>query len=138
MKQVGGTLKLDLAQYREMAAFAQFGSDLDPASQRLLHRGERLTEMLKQLQYSPLSMEQEVLIVFVGNQGYLDKLEIPQIKSFERELFSYFDSKHADILDEIKTKRELPDELRARLVKAMDQFAEVSTAEHAGEKAAAA
>ncbi len=138
MKQVGGTLKLDLAQYREMAAFAQFGSDLDQASQRLLHRGERLTEMLKQGQYSPLSMEQEVLIVFVGNQGYLDKLEVDQIKLFERELFSYFDSKHADILEEIRTKRELSDELRARLVKALDQFAEVFTAEHAGEKAAAA
>jgi F-type H+-transporting ATPase subunit alpha len=94
--------------------------------------------MLKQLQYSPRSMEQEVLIVFVGNQGYLDKLEVEQIKLFERELFSYFASKHADILDEIKTKRELTDELRARLVKAMDQFAEVFAAEHASEKAAAA
>src|SRR5580692_4062536 len=98
MKKVAGRIKGELAQYREMAAFAQFGSDLDPASQRLLHRGERLTEMLKQLQYSPLSMEQEVLIVFVGNQGYLDKLEVEQIKLFERELFSYFASKHADIL----------------------------------------
>ncbi|HKD65716.1 MAG TPA: F0F1 ATP synthase subunit alpha [Candidatus Binataceae bacterium] len=138
MKQVGGTLKLDLAQYREMAAFAQFGSDLDPASQRLLHRGERLTEMLKQGQYSPLSMQQEVLIVFVGNQGYLDKLEVDRIKAFERDMFSYFDSKHGDILEEIKTKRELTDELRARLVKAMDQFVEVFNAEHAGGTAAAA
>src|SRR5579875_284988 len=84
MKQVGGTLKLDLAQYREMAAFAQFGSDLDPASQRLLHRGERLTEMLKQPQYAPVSMEREVLLIFAGNQGYLDKLRVDQVKDFER------------------------------------------------------
>jgi len=138
MKQVGGTLKLDLAQYREMAAFAQFGSDLDPASQRLLHRGERLTELLKQPQYSPLSMEREVVLIFAGNQGYLDKLQIDQIRPFERELFSYLEARQGDILDEIKTKREMPDDLRARLAKAMDQFAEVFAAEHGGEKAAAA
>jgi len=120
-----------------MAAFAQFGSDLDPASQRLLHRGERLTEMLKQGQYSPLSMEQEVLIVFVGNQGYLDKLAVEQIKAFERELYSYFESKHSDILEEIKGKRELTDELRGRLIKALDQYVEVFNAEHAGATAAA-
>src|SRR6201993_2936401 len=83
MKQVGGTLKLDLAQYREMAAFAQFGSELDPASQRLLHRGERLTEMLKQNQYDPLPTEKEVLIIFAANEGYFDKLEINQVKPFE-------------------------------------------------------
>src|SRR5581483_9088140 len=94
MKQVGGTLKLDLAQYREMAAFAQFGSDLDPASQRLLHRGERLTEMLKQPQYSPLPMEREVLLIFAGNQGYLDRLRVDEVKLLERELFSYFETKH--------------------------------------------
>src|SRR5262249_56297799 len=82
MKQVGGTLKLDLAQYREMAAFAQFGSDLDQASQRLLHRGERLTEMLKQGQYEPLPVEKEVLIIFAGNEGYFDKLEVNQIKAY--------------------------------------------------------
>jgi F-type H+-transporting ATPase subunit alpha len=138
MKQVGGTLKLDLAQFREMAAFAQFGSDLDPASQRLLHRGERLTEMLKQGQYSPLAMEQEVLIVFAGNQGYLDKLEVAQIKTFERELYSYFESRHADIVEEIKTKRELTDELRARIVKALDEFVQTFNAEHGTGAATAA
>src|ERR1700736_2574373 len=87
MKQVGGTLKLDLAQYREMAAFAQFGSDLDPASQRLLHRGERLTEMLKQNQYDPLSTDKEVLIIFAANEGYFDKLEVDQVKPFEHDLY---------------------------------------------------
>jgi F-type H+/Na+-transporting ATPase subunit alpha len=137
MKQVGGTLKLDLAQYREMAAFAQFGSDLDPASQRLLHRGERLTEMLKQPQYSPLSMEREVVLIFAGNQGYVDKLPVDQVRPFERELFPYMESKHPEILEEIKTKRELSDDLRARLTKALDEFIASFIAEH-GEKAAAA
>src|SRR5208282_2693300 len=115
MKQVGGTLKLDLAQYREMAAFAQFGSDLDAASQRLLHRGERLIEMLKQGQYEPLPVEKEVLIVFAATQGYLDHLEVAQVRPFERELYSFFESKHADLLEEIRTKRQLTDDLRKRL-----------------------
>src|SRR5579863_7497240 len=122
MKQVGGTLKLDLAQYREMAAFAQFGSDLDQASQRLLHRGERLTEMLKQNQYDPLSTDKEVLIIFAANEGYFDKLEVSQIKAFETGLYAFFDSRHKDVLDEIKSKRELADDLRKRLRAAMDQY----------------
>ena len=122
MKQVGGTLKLDLAQYREMAAFAQFGSDLDQASQRLLHRGERLTEMLKQNQYEPLPIEKEVLIIFAANEGYFDKLEITQIKAFELGLYAFFDSRQKEILGEIKTKRELSDDLRKRLRAAIDQF----------------
>src|SRR5208282_132791 len=138
MKQVGGTLKLDLAQYREMAAFAQFGSDLDAASQRLLHRGERLTEMLKQNQYEPLPVEKEVLIIFAANEGYFDKLTVEQIKPFERELYSHFESKHSDILEDIRSKRELTDEIRGRLVKALDQFVEVFNAEHAGGSTAAA
>src|SRR6202040_3930146 len=111
MKQVGGTLKLDLAQYREMAAFAQFGSELDPSSQRLLHRGERLTEMLKQNQYDPLPVEKEVLIIFAANEGYFDKLEVSQVKLFERDLYSLFDARHKDLLDEIATKREISDDL---------------------------
>jgi F-type H+-transporting ATPase subunit alpha len=122
MKQVGGTLKLDLAQYREMAAFAQFGSDLDAASQRLLHRGERLTEMLKQNQYDPLPMEKEVLIIFAANEGYFDKLEVAQIKPFERDLYAYAETKHKAELDEIASKREIGDDLRKRLVAALDRF----------------
>ena len=128
MKQVGGTLKLDLAQYREMAAFAQFGSDLDPASQRLLHRGERLTEMLKQNQYEPLPIEKEVLIIFAANEGYFDKLEVTQIKPFELELYAFFDSRQKDLLDEIKTKREMSDDLRKRLSAALDQYQQTFTA----------
>src|SRR5216684_1315063 len=122
MKQVGGTLKLDLAQFREMAAFAQFGSDLDASSQRLLHRGERLTEMLKQNQYDPLPMEKEVLIIFAANEGYFDKLEVAQIKPFERDLYAYAESKHKAELDEIASKREIGDDLRKRLVAALDRF----------------
>ena len=125
MKQVGGTLKLDLAQYREMAAFAQFGSELDPSSQRLLHRGERLTEMLKQGQYDPLPMEKEVLIIFAANQGYFDKLEVSQVKPFERDLYGFMDSKHKDLLDETRTKREISDDLRKRLIVALDEFMRV-------------
>jgi F-type H+/Na+-transporting ATPase subunit alpha len=122
MKQVGGTLKLDLAQYREMAAFAQFGSDLDPSSQRLLHRGERLTEMLKQNQYEPLPVEREVAIIFAANEGYLDKLEVGQVRGFLRDLLAFLDAKHRELLDEIKSKREISDDLRKRLIAALDQF----------------
>ena len=122
MKQVGGTLKLDLAQYREMAAFAQFGSDLDPASQRLLHRGERLTEMLKQNQYDPLPIEKEVLIIFAANEGYFDKLAVSEVKPFERDMYAFFDARHKDLLDEVRTKREISDDLRKRLIAALDNF----------------
>ncbi len=132
MKQVGGTLKLDLAQYREMAAFAQFGSDLDPASQRLLHRGERLTEMLKQSQYEPLATEKEVLIIFAANEGYLDKLEVSQVKPFERDLYACFETRHKDLLGEIVEKREIGDDLRKRLIAALDSFASARAAEGAG------
>jgi len=128
MKQVGGTLKLDLAQYREMAAFAQFGSELDASSQRLLNRGSRLTEMLKQGQYEPLSTEKEVLIIFAANEGYFDKLQVSQVKAFETELYAYFDSRHRDILDEIATKLEISDDLRKRLITALDRYAEVFAA----------
>jgi F-type H+-transporting ATPase subunit alpha len=122
MKQVGGTLKLDLAQYREMAAFAQFGSDLDPASQRLLHRGERLTEMLKQNQYDPLSTDKEVLIIFAANEGYFDKLDVDQVKPFEADLYALFDARHKDLLEEIAAKKEISDDLRKRLINALDNF----------------
>ena len=136
MKQVGGTLKLDLAQYREMAAFAQFGSDLDPASQRLLHRGERLTEMLKQNQYDPLSTDKEVLIIFAANEGYFDKLEVDQVKPFERDLYALFDARHKDLLDEIAAKKEISDDLRKRLIAALDSFLSTRTPGEGASKAA--
>jgi F-type H+-transporting ATPase subunit alpha len=136
MKQVGGTLKLDLAQYREMAAFAQFGSDLDASSQRLLHRGTRLTEMLKQAQYAPVPMEKEVLIILAANAGALDPLDASQVKPFERELYGFFDGRHAEILEEIRTKRELSDDLRARINQALEEFKGVFAAEHQGNASA--
>jgi F-type H+-transporting ATPase subunit alpha len=136
MKQVGGTLKLDLAQYREMAAFAQFGSELDPASQRLLHRGERLTEMLKQNQYDPLPMEKEVLIIFAANEGYFDKLDVTQIKPFEHDLYAFVEAKHKDLLDEVRGKREISDDLRKRLITAFDQFMQTFAPAQAAQPAA--
>jgi F-type H+/Na+-transporting ATPase subunit alpha len=136
MKQVGGTLKLDLAQYREMAAFAQFGSELDPSSQRLLHRGERLTEMLKQNQYDPLPVEKEVLIIFAANEGYFDRLEVSQVKQFERELYAFVEARHKDLLDEIRTRREITDDLRKRLLDTLNSFAQTFAPGEAARSAA--
>jgi F-type H+/Na+-transporting ATPase subunit alpha len=139
MKQVGGTLKLDLAQYREMAAFAQFGSELDPSSQRLLNRGARLTEMLKQPQYSPVPIEKEVLIVFAGNEGYFDKLQVDQIRDYERSLYAYFDANCKPLLDEIRDKREITSELRNKLIAALDEHKKTfSVAQQTGGEASAA
>ena len=129
VKQVGGSLKLDLAQYREMAAFAQFGSDLDAVTQRLLHRGARYTEMLKQQQYDPIPMEKQVVVILAANEGFLDDLEIPQIKSFESGLYSFFDSKYTNLLTEIREKKELSDDLKARLKKAIEEYKKQFVAE---------
>ena len=123
MKQVGGTLKLDLAQYREMAAFAQFGSDLDPASQRLLHRGERLTEMLKQDQYEPLSMEKEVLIIFAANEGYFDELEVPQIQGLRTGAVRVFRlAPEGHPRRDSRPSANQSDDLRKRLRSALDEY----------------
>ncbi len=122
LKQVGSTMKIDLAKYREMAAFAQFGSDLDASSQRLLNRGARITEVLKQNQYEPVPVEKEVLIVFAANEGYLDKLALEQVAKFESGLFAHFDARHADLLSEIKEKKELSDALRKKLASAIEGY----------------
>jgi F-type H+-transporting ATPase subunit alpha len=129
IKKVGGTLKSDLAQYREMQAFAQFGSDLDASSQRLLRRGERLTELLKQPQYSPLPVEKEVVVIYAGTRGYLDSLELKQVKPFESGLLAFIESKHPDLLEEIRTKKDLPDDLDKRLAAAIDEFKKQFVAE---------
>ncbi len=129
MKQVGGTLKLDLAQYREMAAFAQFGSDLDAVTQRLLNRGARLTEMLKQNQCEPLPMEKEVLLILAANEGLLDALEVAQIRPFERGMYGFFDAKYPALLGEIRTKKELADELRSGLRAAFAEYRQQFMAE---------
>jgi F-type H+-transporting ATPase subunit alpha len=123
MKQVAGPIKGELSQYREMAAFAQFGSDLDAATTRLLNRGARLTELLKQPQFSPLTSAEEVSVIFAGVNGYLDKLPVSKVSEFERGLLSTMRSKNADVLSDIATQKALSDELRGRLKAAVDSFA---------------
>ncbi|TIP88273.1 MAG: F0F1 ATP synthase subunit alpha [Mesorhizobium sp.] len=123
MKQVAGSIKGELAQYREMAAFAQFGSDLDAATQRLLNRGARLTELLKQPQFSPLRVEEQVAVIFAGVNGYLDKLAIDQVSKFEHGLLSHMRSAGKEVLDGIRKEKALSDDLRARLKAEIDTFA---------------
>lgn len=123
MKQVAGSIKGELAQYREMAAFAQFGSDLDAATQRLLNRGSRLTELLKQPQFSPLKVEEQVAVIFAGVNGYLDKLAINQVGKFEHGLLSHMRSAGKDVLDGIRKEKALSDDLRAKLKAEIDAFA---------------
>jgi len=122
MKQVAGTLRLELAQYREMAAFAQFGSDLDQATQRQLNRGSRLVELLKQGQYQPLPVEKQILIIFAGTNGFVDDLPPTALKKYEQDLYSFVESKHPDLFAEILKKRELDSDLRAKLTKTLEEF----------------
>jgi len=124
MKQVTGPLKGELAQYREMAAFAKFGSDLDASTQRLLARGERLTELLKQPQYSPLAVEEQVCVIYAGTRGYLDKIPTAAVGRFQQEFLSLAHSKHAGLLEGIRTKKELGPDLEAELKGALEKFSE--------------
>ncbi|WP_163265273.1 F0F1 ATP synthase subunit alpha [Chelativorans alearense] len=123
MKQVAGSIKGELAQYREMAAFAQFGSDLDAATQRMLNRGARLTELLKQPQFSPLKTEEQVVVIFSGVQGYLDKLALGDVTRFEQALLAHMRSEGKEILDAIRKEKALSDELRDKLKAEIDAFA---------------
>jgi len=123
MKQVAGTIKGELAQYREMAAFAQFGSDLDASTQRLLNRGARLTELLKQPQFSPLKTQEEVAVIFAGVSGFLDPLPLSKVRPFEEGLLRFLREKHADILGRIWAEKQLSDELRGKLHEAISTFA---------------
>jgi len=125
MKQVAGTIKGELAQYREMAAFAQFGSDLDPATQRLLNRGARLTELLKQPQFAPLRVEEQVAVIFAGVNGYLDKLPVNKVGEFEQGFLTLLRTDNQALLSEIRDKKELTDDMRAKLRAAADGFAKV-------------
>ena len=122
MKQVAGTLRLELAQFRELAAFAQFGSDLDKATLAQLNRGQRLTELLKQDQYSPMPVEQQVFVVFAGTNGYVDDIAVNAVKKFEQELLRFATSKYSDLLKDIAAKRVLDDDLRARMKSAIEEF----------------
>jgi F-type H+/Na+-transporting ATPase subunit alpha len=124
MKQVAGSLRLDLAQYRELAAFAQFGSDLDDATKRQLARGQRLVEVLKQLQYKPLSVAKQILIIYCGVNGHLDSLEMSQLNSFEEDFYSWLDSKKPDLEKEIMEKKELSAELKQKIDEAVKSFKE--------------
>jgi F-type H+-transporting ATPase subunit alpha len=128
MKQVAGTLRLNLAQYREMAAFAQFGSDLDKATQMQLARGERLVEILKQAQYQPLPVEKQVLIVFAANNGYLDDYPVASLKRYEQELNTFFDSRKSDVVAELRDKKAIDDDLKAKLVAGLNEFKKEFTA----------
>jgi F-type H+/Na+-transporting ATPase subunit alpha len=130
MRQVAGTLKLDLAQYRELAAFAQFGSDLDKVTQNQLNRGVRLTELLKQPQFSPLPTEKQVVIIFAGTNGYLDDLKVEDIRGFEDGLYTYLDSAQSQLLKDIIEKKTLDDDLKNRIRAALKEYKENYLAEH--------
>ncbi|MEN6541651.1 F0F1 ATP synthase subunit alpha [Parvibaculum sp.] len=122
MKQVAGKIKGELAQYREMAAFAQFGSDLDAATQRLLNRGSRLTELLKQPQFSPLKVEEQVVVIYAGVNGYLDKLPVSDVGRYEQELLRNIRTSHTGILDAIRTEKQVSNDTEAKLKAAVESF----------------
>jgi F-type H+-transporting ATPase subunit alpha len=122
MKQVAGMLRLDLAQYRELAAFAQFGSELDKATQQQLHRGIRLVEVLKQPQYEPLPMENQVTIIFAGTRGYLDEYPVEALQDYERQLYAYIESKYSDVWADLKVRKEFTPELDSKMKAILEEF----------------
>jgi len=134
MRQVAGTLRLDLAQYRELAAFSQFGSDLDKATQAQLSRGQRLTEILKQGQYAPLPFSKQILIIYAGTQGLLDDMEVSQLREFEKGLYSYVESANPGVLKGIEEKKTLDDDLRAQMTKVIKEYKDRFASEHQPEK----
>ena len=123
MKQVAGPLKGELAQYREMAAFAKFGSDLDAATQRLLNRGARLTELLKQPQFSPVPVEEQIVLIYAGTRGYLDKVPVERVQGYEKELVAWMRAKKADLLKALIDKKDIgKDGIEDKLKAALDEF----------------
>ncbi|HXA49353.1 MAG TPA: F0F1 ATP synthase subunit alpha [Candidatus Acidoferrum sp.] len=122
MKSIAGGLRLSLAQYRELAAFAQFGSDLDKSSQDQLNRGRRLVEILKQGQYQPLSLERQIMIIYAGTKGYLDDMPVELCRKFEEELYRFVENAHRDVFDEIRTKKALDKDLEAKIRKTIEEF----------------
>ena len=128
MKQVAGTLRLDLAQYREMAAFAQFGSDLDRATQMQLERGVRLVEILKQPQYRPIPNEKQVLVIFAANNGFLDEYPVSALRKYEVELYAFFDNRQAELLAELRDKKAIDDDMKGRIIAALGQLKKEFTA----------
>ncbi|HEX3034896.1 MAG TPA: F0F1 ATP synthase subunit alpha [Thermodesulfobacteriota bacterium] len=124
MKRVAGRLRLELAQYREVEAFSQFASDLDKATQAQLARGSRLVEALKQGQYQPLSVEKQVLLIFAVTNGYVDKYPIDAVRKYEKELHTFFESKYSDVLQEIKTKKDITEDIERKMRKGLDELRE--------------
>jgi F-type H+/Na+-transporting ATPase subunit alpha len=129
MKSIAGTLRLELAQYRELAAFAQFGSDLDPATQRQLARGGRLVEILKQGQYKPLPVEKQVLIIYAATNGYCDAYPVSALRKYEEELDAYFESRRPEVLKELREKKNIDGDLKAKINGALDEFKKIFTIE---------
>lgn len=125
MKKVAGSIKLELAQYREMAAFAQFGSDLDASTQKLLNRGKRLTELLKQPQFHPMPFEEQVVSLFAGTNGYIDGIEVSDVNRYEEAMLSYMRSSHNDLLATIRETGDFSDETKSKLTAALDNFAKI-------------
>ncbi len=136
MRSVAGMLRLELAQYRELAAFAQFGSDLDKSSQNQLNRGKRWIEVLKQPPYSPIPVEKQVAIIFAGGQGFLDDLKIEDVRPFEAELYQYLDDKKPELLNIIREKRELKDDTKKDLTNAITEFKRDFLGRHSEKKSA--
>jgi len=131
MKQVAGTLRLDLAQYRDLAAFAQFGSDLDKATQAQLSRGQRLTEILKQPQYSPIPVEQQVLIIWTATKGLVDDVAVSDLKKFEQGLQAFVENTRGSLLEKIRDRKKLDEELEAEMRAAVTEFKQRFTSEAA-------
>ncbi|HZS45394.1 MAG TPA: F0F1 ATP synthase subunit alpha, partial [Blastocatellia bacterium] len=124
MKQVAGTLRLDLAQFRDLAAFAQFGSDLDKATQAQLNRGQRLTELLKQPQYQPMDVEKQVIAIWAGTNGHVDDVPLPQVKKFEAEMLRFIENSKAGLLQKLRERKALDDEIKGELATAVKEFKE--------------
>jgi F-type H+-transporting ATPase subunit alpha len=124
MRQVAGSMKLELAQYRELAAFAQFGSDLDKATQQQLNRGQRLTELLKQQQFSPLPFSKQIFAIYAGTNGYLDDLPISQVREFEDELYKFVDTSNPGLLNEIMEKKQLDDKIKGEMDRMLKEHKE--------------
>ncbi len=124
MRQVAGSLRLDLAQYRELAAFAQFGSDLDKATLNQLNRGRRLVEVLKQPQYQPLEVEKQVIIVYAANTGYLDAVPVERLRDYETELLRYLETRQSGLLATLAEQKELTDGIKTELNAALKEFSE--------------
>ena len=122
MKQVAGRLRLDLAQYREMEAFARFGTDLDEMTLKQLARGRRLVEILKQLQYVPMLVSEQVVVLFAGVNGYLDDIELGDIKKFETKFLEYMKGEHKSVLEKIELEKQISDELKEELTKLVEAF----------------